>query len=287
MSSETKLLTFEYPLSLECDLENVELADGLTLRKFDESSRRRILHISNLKWDSEGHALRYQAEENVLNNHLLSPDLDQKVTFYSSNYLLLTKEQSLARDFNFALKLFGHSRSSLFIGYREDGLEVNFFAPPCFFGRKRLNLNKDNLPEFKKVLSSVTSSFNDKKLSLMRDIWMHAMSDAPRIETRFVEVTTLLEMLLLPTQQAELNFRFALRLSKLSGKLGYPDPVEMYAKAKTIYGIRSKIVHSGQSSKLGEYSLETFEIARKLLLLYIQSPEIFAEAALDQLCITS
>ena len=113
------------------------------------------------------------------------------------------------------------------------------------------------------------------------------MSDEPRPATRFVEVSTLLEMLLLPKQSTELGFRFALRLAKLGGRLGYIDPVETFQKAKTLYAIRSKLVHSGSDDRLVQYQELAYEYARRLLTMYLFSPSDFAEDALDQLCIVT
>jgi len=94
-------------------------------------------------------------------------------------------------------------------------------------------------------------------------------------------------MLLLPKQSTELGFRFALRLAKLAGKFGYGDPIETFEQAKTLYAIRSKLVHSGNDNRLPTYEHLAYEFARKLLVLYLVSPAEFDGDALDRLCLAT
>ena len=162
-----------------------------------------------------------------------------------------------------------------------------FCAPPGYFGKVRQRLDEKVLSELQTILKEIRKRNNDAKLGLMRDIWMYAMSDAPRRTSRFVEVSTLLEILVLPKQSTELGFRFALRLAKLSAKLGYDDPVVAFDKAKMLYSIRSKLVHSGSDDRLEHHGHVANELARRLLVQYLVSPEIFSEDALDKLCIAA
>lgn len=275
---------YEYPISLDCELEFVQIEDDLLLRKLDESTRERLLGITDVELDSEGRVAKYTSKAGY--DKLLSPDLDRTIAFYASNFTLVSSSTSRASDFNFALKLLSHSRSSLYIGYAQKGA-VAFQSPPGYFGKNRLCLTSSTVTELKALLNAVVQRSGDAKLSLMRDIWMYAMSDAPRRESRFVEVSTLLEMLLLPKQSTELGFRFALRLSKLAEKFGFGRSRATFDQAKTLYSIRSKLVHGGTDSRLVKHEAIAYEFARKLLGIYLVDPAVFDEDALDTLCIAA
>lgn len=273
---------YQYPLALDSELDCAVIGDDLFLRRLEDDTRRALLGIYNVEWDKEGRLDRYSSASF---DHIVSPDLDRTVEFYSSNFVLSTSNTSLAGDFNFAVKLISLSKSSLYIGYRQEARA--FLAPPCYFGTRRLRLDETCVQELKEILESIGRRAGDPKLSLMRDIWMYAMSDAPRQESRFVEVSTLLEMLLLPKQSTELAFRFSLRVAKIGSKFAFGDPQALFEQAKTLYAIRSKLVHGGKDTRLGQHELACYELARKLLRLYVADPAVFHDDYLDKLCIST
>lgn len=276
--------SYEYPLSLDCELEDIRIAENLIIRRLDEAARKRLLGITGVELDAEGRLAKFSSTSAF--DNLLSPDLETTMEFYASNFVLVTHDNTQAGHFNFALKLLKSSRSSLYIGYGPDG-SVSFQSPPCYFGTKRLQLASSDVAELRALFTAVSHQSADAKLSLMRDIWMYAMSDSPRCESRFVEASTLLEMLLLPKQSTELGFRFALRLAKLAAKFGFGDPFHTFEQAKTLYKIRSKLVHGGTDARLAKHEGAAYEFARKLLVLYLANPSTFDEDALDRLCITA
>ena len=273
---------YQYPLSLDSELDAMSLANDLSLHPLDDTTRRTLLGIYNVKLDDEGRLERYVSGSF---DQIVRPDLDTIIELYSSNFVLSTSSAALARDFNFALKLIGLSKSSLYIGYC--GESAAFQAPPCYFGKKRLCLNEAGVSELKEILNLIGKRDGDPKLSIMRDIWMYAMSNAPRQESRFVEVCTLLEMLLLPKQSTELAFRFALRVAKIAGKFDFGEPRDIFEQAKTLYSIRSKLVHGGKDARLAQYELVCYELSRKLLRLYVTDPTIFQDNYLDNLCVST
>jgi hypothetical protein len=283
MLDDPKDAPYEYPLSLRCDRETVLVGDDLALRLLDAPLRERLLGISDVEWDADGRLKHYSSSRF---DALLSPDLDRTVEFYGSNFVLSTRSTSRAADFNFAIKLLAHTRTSLYIGYRRDG-SVAFQAPPCYFGTESLHLTDSSVAELQTLLTAVSTRQNDPKLSIMRDIWMYAMSDAPRRTTRYVEVSTLLEMLLLPKQSTELGFRFALRLAKLAHKFGFGSPEATFQQGKVLYSLRSNLVHGGSDARLEAHQGFAFDFARKLLALYLQNPAVFDNDALDLLCIAA
>ena len=273
---------YEFPLALDCKRKQVDLGHGLLLRLMSDADRQRLLGIDRVKLDSDGRVVSYRSS--ALGNDFLRPDLERTVTFYASNYLLACEDFERALDLNFALKLVGRSWSSLYIGYRKDGA-VGFNSPPGYFGKARLVLGERTLGEVKKYLQAIEARSADTKLRLMRDMWMHAMSDEPRREARFVEISTLLEMLLLPTQANELAFRFALRLAKLVEHFRLGSATTAFEEAKALYAVRSRLVHSGHDSRLSQHEEPAFEYARAFLAKYLLSTSIFDDAALDKLCV--
>ncbi|WP_018605061.1 HEPN domain-containing protein [Uliginosibacterium gangwonense] len=270
---------YEYPLALDCEQQDISVNDDFHLRAISDEDRRRLLGIRDVTLNSEG-----RLESSRGGMFLNGADVGRQSYLLSSNYLLTCDNSDKARDFNFALKLVARSWSSLYIGYGSDGGQV-FNLPPCYYGRTRLSINNETLTELKSLLCAIQQHSNDSKLNLMRDIWMHAMSDAPRPETRFVEVTTLLEMLLLPTQSSELTFRFALRIAKLAEHFRFGDATATFKQAKTLYGIRSKLVHSGRDDHLTANEEAAYEYARILMVNYLHSPNMFEDAELDKLCV--
>lgn len=273
---------YEYPLALDCELQDIHLDDEFILRAISDEDRRRLFGISNVWLDLEGRLGGYTPVAHGSSPHI--PDISNTVTLYGSNYLLVCGDPDRARDFNFALKLVARSWSSLYIGYRSDGAKA-FNSPPCYYGRKRLSFNSETLSDLKSLLYVIQQRSKEPKVSILRDIWMHAMSNAPRDETRFVEVSTLLEMLVLPKQSSELAFRFALRIAKLAEHFKFGDATAIFEQAKTLYSIRSKLVHSGHDSRLAEYEEAAYEYARILMVNYLHSPDVFVDAGLDKLCL--
>jgi hypothetical protein len=136
------------------------------------------------------------------------------------------------------------------------------------------------------LLSDCIARRGDKKFALMSDIFLYAMSDAPRKESRCIELSVILEMLLLPKASTELSYRFALRLAKLATKYLGESGADWFKRGKTIYETRSRLVHSGSYEKLSVVADDIHETARLLLAMYVENPAIFEEDCLDALCIS-
>ena len=113
------------------------------------------------------------------------------------------------------------------------------------------------------------------------------MSVAPRNESRCIELSIILEMLLLPKASAELSYRFALRLAKLASTQFGESSQEWFKKGQQIYKTRSRLVHSGQDDSLEANTELVEETARRLLALYVRTPGLFDESGLDALCIAA
>lgn len=74
--------------------------------------------------------------------------------------------------------------------------------------------------------------------------WVGRAEAEPRREAAFLLNAIALEALLLPIQEVELNYRLSLRVARVLG--GSKDErAQIVARTKRLYGVRSKIVHSG------------------------------------------
>ncbi len=214
---------------------------------------------------------------------LVGPDLDLYDQLYSSNYLAVLSAPGDASHLNFALKLLGPSCSSLFIGHEQPGSK-HFLSPPCYYGDTPLAIGEAEAKALSRLLA-LKRTAKDPKLELMAEMFLYALSVAPRKESRFVELSIILEMLLLPTSSTELSYRFALRMAKFLAKHWATDPTESFNIGKQIYRTRSRLVHTGRDDNLSHIGPKIEESVRLLLTTYLTNSELFEENALDSLCI--
>lgn len=282
-----------FPVRLRCDLQEVNLTAGVSLRPMRADEVPQLLGVQSVVLDENGR-LKSLVSSPDATSSLMGPDLDQYDQFYSSNYVAIVPSRDEAKNLNLALKLMGRSCTALWIGTSGDtsnkdsrGHSKHFLGPPCYFGSQPLRLDSGGPEALDAIASGCRRLANDRKFAVMADIFLYAMSVAPRQESRCIELSVVLEMLLLPKASTELSYRFALRLAKLaSAKLGESSQV-WFSKGQQIYRTRSRLVHSGQDDKLGEAAPLIEETARALLSMYVREPNLFAEAALDALCIAA
>lgn len=274
----------EFPLRLISDLDEVCLAEDIYIRRIDDASRSRILGIEKVVLDENGRLKSYVARTQVDPlGALMGPDLDLYAELYSSNYVAALPVHEDAFHLNFALKLLGPSCSSLFIGCGQPGTK-HFLSPPCYYGHSPLVIGASEAKTLSRLLALKRKS-KDPKLELMAEMFLYAFSVAPRKESRFVELSIILEMLLLPTSSTELSYRFALRMAKFLAKHWAADPIESFKVAQEIYKTRSRLVHSGGDKSLPQIVPQIEEAVRQLLTTYLTNPELYQDSALDHLCI--
>ena len=273
----------EFPLRLASALDEMCLAEDVRIRRIDDASRRRLLGIEKVVLDENGRLESYVTSSPDPFGTLMGPDLDLYDQLYSSNYIATLPTQEDAAHLNFALKLLGPSCSSLFIGYKQPGAK-HFLSPPCYYGKTPLAIGESETKTLSRLLA-LKRSAKDPKLALMAEMFLYALSVAPREESRFVELSIILEMLLLPTSSTELSYRFALRMAKFLAKHWSADPIESFKTGQQIYKTRSQLVHAGRDQGLPEIGPKIEESVRLLLMTYLTNPELFEENALDSLCI--
>lgn len=275
----------EFPLRLRSDIDELKVAEDLNLRRLSPADSLRLLKIADVEFDTQGRMTKYVAFPGCLITfEHLSAEFHKDMQFCSSNYVIEAANEQSARDFNVALKLAGNSCSSLYIGY-VTSKGIYFLSPPGYHGECPLSLTEDSTEDFVNLVKQSRVRHQDPKFELMCSMLVYAMSTEPRPESRFIELAIILEMLLLPASNAELSYRFALRLAKLCNGHMTKDIDAMFRMGKKIYEARSKIVHTGRYAELESITPPTIDLVRKLLSMYATRPASFTEAALDALCL--
>jgi hypothetical protein len=239
----------KFPLRLRSEVDDVSLADDIQLHRLDDSARRRLLGIGEMKFDELGKVVSFISYDDSFFGRFMGPSLDEFDELYSSNYVVSVPNPSRAKDVNFVLKLLGESCTSLFIGGTDVGSK-HFLSAPCYAGETPLFIGADELDSARTFLALRAKATKDSKLALMIEMYLYAQSNAPRAESRFIELSVILEMLLLPTSSTELSYRFALRMAKLLHRTHREHAPKTFDAARIIYKTRSKLVHSGRDPNL-------------------------------------
>ena len=274
----------EFPLRLVAEAQEVRLAEGIHIRPIDAATRARVLAIKDVVLDENGRLKSY-VPMGLDWFGLVGPELDQYDQLYSSNFVASVPTLEAAVHLNFSLKLLGPSCSSLYIGHEEPQTK-HFLSPPCYYGDSPLTIQESTVTTLSNLLTLRRSS-KSRKLDLMAEMFLYAMSIAPRKESRFVELSIILEMLLLPMSSAELSYRFALRMARFMARHCGAEPSESFKLGQQIYKTRSRLVHTGRDDALTEIGPKIEETVRILLAKYLATPELFEHNALDELCLAS
>ncbi len=197
-----------------------------------------------------------------------------------------------ANNFQHALKLTNYrTRSGISVGfsYAPGGYFLSIIHPEPYFGEEIFELNRSNVKSLSEIVTQLLMMQSDTRLQLILQKYQYALSsEGLSNPQRFLELAIILEMLLLPEQNAELRYRFSLRFAKLFKKHdGQNENInDLYKYGKTLYDIRSKIVHKGSDDRI-EMTMDMLtKFTQKAILLYLRDVSIFAERTLDILCLT-
>jgi len=277
--------SIEFPFRLKSELSNFSVAAELSVNSMDDNDKVRLLKIEKTRYNEEGKLTGFTSLPGCLFSDEIGPDIDKIDEFCSSNFILTAPSLERAKEFNFALKLAGNSSSALYIGFKTTTPAQYFLNPPCFFGKCTLVFNEEHVNALATLIGRIERARGDKKLQTMHEIYIHALGMERRKESRFIEIAIILEMLLLPSQSAELSYRFSLRLAKLMNKLTGESANDVFKLAKRIYTTRSHLVHAGYDEKLDEVWPVAHNYVRILLAEYLNDKTIFEESRLDELCL--
>ena len=275
---------FEYPLRLSGFVRSFMVAKDMAVVRMDEESRERLLKIRDIKFDDNGLLIGFTPLPGCVFGGTHTSDFNENFTFISSNYILLAPDPTRAQDFNLCLKLLQDSASAIHIGYKLDGTTA-ITTIPSYFGKRASRIDIQEISKIRKLIPIIERKRVEPKVALMTQIFLYALSTRLRDESRFLELSVILEMLLLPKQEAELAYRFSLRMAKLSNTLFSEDTRVALQAARRIYNTRSKIVHTGSSKELDEALPQAILYARRLFLAYLETPDLFTNESLDDLCV--
>ena len=214
--------------------------------------------------------------------------------FLASNYLILFNNESY-EDFlaiNVAFKLWTLTSSGISYSIAPDKNSFGF-SPPSHFGGTfdYANITLKDLRQIKKIFEKYKTVKDDEHLKLMIDNFFYALSGEKKInyKIRFIQLTTILEMLYVPNGQQELSFRLAIRAAKIIGKNKSYDAISSFGELKKIYEIRSKIVHQGEYKKedLQKYFGILANFVRISLFVYLDNPKVFKDEMLNAIVLKS
>lgn len=182
--SSNSAKTIEFPFRLDSKLEKFIIAKDLKIRRMDVETKKRLLGIENAEYGENNLVNRF-------NGHGLSntpgPQVLQEVHFLSNNFVLITTSRERAIEFNFALKLIKPSSTTLYVGFHSDS-SGETYIPACYLDLKlpALTITQNEVDILKKIISHLTKKRSEKKLNLMSEIYMHAMSHDIRPESRYI-----------------------------------------------------------------------------------------------------
>jgi len=148
-----------------------------------------------------------------------------------------------------------------------------------------LTLDRKNAYQIKYILSKI--DLKDERFFLMASMYLDALRIGNgRIRTRFLNLSTILEMLYAPDgNKGEITYKISMRAAKIlkSNSNNSEDAYQLSKEFKKIYITRSGLIHSGHSKYLTDtYFYKLAEIIRISLNIYLKDKNIFTEENLDK-----
>lgn len=290
-----------FPLPLKSTSRIINIGKTISIRRIDDIICQRALGIKEVLYDFDNDGTINKVSKGkgysmIFALHMPPIERGRVYAQFANinllNYVLVVNKEEEARNVQCALKLINcWTKSGISVGlsYARGGHFLHFLNPEPYFGKELFELNKASVKSLTQMVTQLSKLQEDKKLQLILQKYQYALSSERLLNSqRFLEMAIILEMLLLPKQNAELRYRFSLRLAKLFNKYDgqQENSGDLYGKAKTLYDIRSKIVHEGYDDRI-EKNMEMLTLlTQRALLLYLSDTSIFTETALDNLCLS-
>lgn len=275
---------YQFPLHLECDLLEFNVASDLKIKRMDVETREKLFWIKNLKKTEAGYSFNPLHGYQEINAGFLTSFL---LTEQLSNYILLTEDSSRANELNFALKLIENSSTTLYTGFGASS--SCSYVSLCSYDQKLppQKITQREVELLQKLVSQIHNSCReDKKFQILMDTYIHAMFHGIRSASRFIEFSIILEMLLLPERiNNDIAKNFRNRLAKFMAKhFDYPEK-EVRDHGLQIYDTRSNIVHSGEDkdAKFESTTEIAHEYIRNLLIKYLEDKSLFSNNEMNAL----
>lgn len=291
----SKIKSIYFPILLTSTLKEVFINEHISIKRIDNKDCREALGIKNVvyRFNRNGTIKSFKNLKNPRQMfrfampHLSNPRFQAEL--FSLNFALVAESMDDAERFQQAMKLLNPmTRSGISIGFA--GTTTFYVRPTPYRGKERFTISSRSVLALKGLIDKFCSLRNDKKLSVILQKYLYALSSEGFSEAhRFLDLAIIMEMLLLPKNSQEVAYKFRLRfanlLKKKIGSYSKADIRDLYATGKLIYDIRSKIVHTGFDPRARD-NLETLStFVQQSILLYLDSNALFHDEALDKICL--
>lgn len=265
LREETTPIVLVAPLlNVDCELERINIIDGLEVSPMITEERQRLLSGYG------GPALG----TNIV--PVLTARWAVRMRTAFSDVLDLRPGDEAARCFTTALRLAQTTNATVAAVWAEpERLALSFaggtsirrpggpspFADPA-------TVDAGNVDEVVRLTRlCMEEPRRDRRLELALRRFDTAI-DRHDYEDQIIDLWIALEALLLPDDRAELSYRASLRLAQAVGR-DASDRVKVFELARQSYNTRSKIVHGDQENDVRQVAADLREVTQRLLRLWI------------------
>lgn len=283
-------MKYFYPLYIKSDIDRISFHDSSVLRPICDEEKLDFFGISNDQRNEDGLIEGYNMtpEKAKLSFDFISLTWSNRYLTISANLVFETpNKRKDAESFNKALKLLKPGWSGVSIGFNDQSPALEFMYPNPFYRKHVLYSLVANSSEVVrlKALYTAIKCISDPKFDLVIEKFIWAISgENIRLENRFIDLMTILEILVLPERKREIKRRLSGRIGNMLTKHCNKEAsiIEDFTEDDVgLYSIRSAIVHNGESEHLNDkrfFQLENY--TRSMLNLYLDNPQEFIEEKL-------
>jgi len=278
----------KFPIKIHTALTEFSIDDAVSFKCMTDDEKKKYLGIRSPDYNEKGQLIGVGPYSFGMHRTPLSGDPGILLSFNSSNFFVTIKDFETAKYVKTAIKLHSINSTSILVGFTGENRDSghSYFNPPEFYGSESISLDELSLIELKRIYVQIRNAKEDPKFGLLAEKYHYAVSSLPISDSnRFLEMSIILEILLLPNNESEISYRFSLRMARLCKKYLKEDIHKSFEFAKEIYNIRSKLVHEGIHKKTSEKLSAIIDLGRRFILLYLQDPSIFELKSLNSLCL--
>jgi len=268
--------------------KNILIDDDIELRRIIEKEIQDIFNLKVQARDENGIITRCLEFSNA-DSPFITGHIAYKHFVESSQFILeaknVQKNVQKVEYFQQALKLHKSGKTGISFGIHPKSKGLRFFYPVPFYGKEVYSLEEEDISKIKELYGCIKKT-KDKKFALIIEKFLFGLSGEGIIdEHRFLELVSILEILYLPGEGGEKTFKFSLRAAKVLSKYLLYDSEDVFNKMRKIYGVRSKLSHSGFHKDTKKYLNELINYTRQSIKLFLKENRLFTKEELDKLCI--
>lgn len=281
-----------FPILIESTKKSIKLSDSAHFIRVDNPRVRNLIGIQHVVLSDSGHireiGYRDDAPWYIWATYLLQGG-NSPYNIRQNNFVLSVATRQEAVLVAFAMKLIAGTLSGPYVGFsdiKNPPFSIQFLNLSPYWGGDILVLGRKEISMLRTLLVALSSPSPGAKLETIIEKYRYAESKTvPSRSLRFLELAVILEMLFLPTADKELSYRFQLRIAKWFKRHHREDILDVAAKAKRIYKLRSDIAHSG-TAKISDEDMSTVrDLTRMALRKFVLDRSIFTDTYLDELCL--